>query len=140
VRVAIPILGNRISPLLDVAMQLLVVDVDGFSEVGRREVRVDEPDRPSRARRIEGLGADVVICGAVSRTLEAMLSSAGIRMIPNTCGSVDEVLAAFISRNFSRQSFLMPGCRGARRRFRGRHRGGRRGRGRGNAGRNRNWE
>jgi predicted Fe-Mo cluster-binding NifX family protein len=59
----------------------------------------------------------VLICGAISRPLEAMLLSAGVEVIPQTCGPVEEVLKAFMSGKLTEKAFLMPGCCGRRRRF-----------------------
>jgi len=126
-RLLIPVHEGRISPLFDVARTLLLVDVEGDVEVGRRELQVRETGQMERARRVAALGVQTVICGAISRSLEALLSSSGVWVIPNTCGPVEEVLAGFVTRRFGPRSFLMPGCRGQRRRFRGRH-GRRRGR------------
>jgi hypothetical protein len=42
--------------------------------------------------------------------MEAMLTSAGMKVIPNTCGSLDEVTAAFFAGNLTERAFLMPGC------------------------------
>jgi predicted Fe-Mo cluster-binding NifX family protein len=127
-RLLIPIHEGRISPLFDVARTLLLVDVEGDVETARRELRIKETGQLERARRVASLGVHTVICGAISRSLEALLFSAGVSVIPNTCGPVEEVLAGFVTGRFGPRSFLMPGCRGQRRRFRGRHR--RRGRGR----------
>jgi predicted Fe-Mo cluster-binding NifX family protein len=121
-RVVLPIHEERISPVLDVARQFLVLEMDRESEVRRREVRIESTDLVARARRIAELGSHVVICGAVSWPLEVMLASAGVRVIPNTCGSIGDVVAAFMTGNLTEQAFLMPGCTG--RRHRHRHRGG----------------
>lgn len=123
--VMIPTFRGRISPVFDVASHLVLVDVEGDRELGRREVRFENTGLVSRAKRIAELGTHVLICGAISRPLEAMLASAGVRVIPNTCGSVEEVLWAFLSGQLTERAFLMPGCCGRRRRSRGRHRRGR---------------
>jgi predicted Fe-Mo cluster-binding NifX family protein len=68
---------------------------------------------------------DALICGAISWPLELALTSAGIEVIAQTCGDVDEVLEAFLAGQLEQEKFLMPGCCGRRRRFRK----GRRGRG-----------
>ena len=122
-RVGIPILRDRISPVFDVSERLALIDVEGDRVIRRAEVLMEKAGHVARAGLIAKLGVQVLICGAVSRPLEAMLVSAGVRIIPNTCGVVEEILDAFISDNFSEQAFLMPGCQGRRRRFR--HRGGR---------------
>ena len=115
------------SPVFDVAKRLLVVQLKGDGPVNQEEVAVEETQILSRAKRVAQLGVEVLICGAISMPLEAMLVSAGVRVIPHTCGTVEEVLQAFASGRLTDETFLMPGCCGRRRRFRGRHRGGQRG-------------
>ena len=117
-RTAIPISDGRISPVFDAARHLLLVDIQNGGEVWRTEQIVEEPELGPRARRVAELDADVLICGAISRPLEAMLLSAGVEVIPQTCGPVEDVLEAFIAGRLTEQAFVMPGCCGHRRRFR----------------------
>jgi predicted Fe-Mo cluster-binding NifX family protein len=126
-KLAIPTWNSRVSPVFDVAQRLLVVTLDGDGEVGRAEAAIQETQLADRAKRVTQLGVDVLICGAISMPLEAMLVSTGMRVIPHTCGTVEEVLQAFASGRLTDETFLMPGCCGRRRRFRGHHRGGRAG-------------
>jgi predicted Fe-Mo cluster-binding NifX family protein len=117
-RVAIPISDGRISPVFDAARRLLLVDVENGREVWRTAQLVEEPELGPRARRVAELGVDVLICGAISRPLEAMLVSAGVEVVPQTCGQAENVLGAFLSGQLTEQAFLMPGSCG-RRRLRG---------------------
>ena len=114
-RTAIPVSDGRISPVFDAARRLLLVDIENGREVRRTEQTVEEPELGPRARRVAESGADVLICGAISRPLEAMLLSAGVGVIPQTCGPVEDVLKAFISGKLTEQAFVMPGCCGHRR-------------------------
>lgn len=111
--------------MLDVARHLLVVDVETNAEVARREADLDGTHLPARLKRICELDVEILICGAVSRPLEAALISAGVRVIPQTCGPVEDVLRAFLSGRLTDEAFLMPGCCGRRRRLRGWRRRGR---------------
>ena len=123
-RVAIPTWSARVSPVFDVAKHLLLVDFDGEAEAGRQEAAIEEPELGARTRRVAKLGVDVLICGAISAPLEAMLVSAGVRVIPHTCGPTEEVLRAFARGRLPDEAFLMPGCCRRRRRFRGGRRRG----------------
>ena len=122
-RVAIPTWSGRVSPVFDVAKQLLLVDLDGEAAAGRQEAAIEGTELGARARRVVELGVDVLICGAISMPLEAMLVSLGVRVIPHTCGPTEEVLRAFASGRLPDEAFLMPGCC-RRRRFRGGRRKG----------------
>lgn len=126
--VAIPTWRGRISPVFDVAGHLLLVDAQNDREIRREEATVEPSNIPARAKRMTELGTNVLICGAISWPLERLLVSAGVQVVSQTCGPVEDVLRAFLSGQLTEQAFLMPGCCGRRRRFRGR-RGGGRGRG-----------
>lgn len=118
-KVAIPQWRGRVSPVFDVAANVLVVEVDDGVERARREAVFDVEDLQGRAARLREIGADVLVCGAISRPLELAVSAAGIEVIPQTCGDVERVLAAFIGGRLNQGAFLMPGCCGRRRRFQG---------------------
>ena len=125
-KVAIPTWSGRVSPVFDAAKCLTMTEVEGGVLGGREQVAIDEVDPAARARRVKQLGVDVLICCGISGSLEAMLASAGVWVIPQTCGPADEVLQAFATGRLTDRAFLMPGCRGRRRRFRERYRGNRR--------------
>jgi len=124
-KIAVPEWQGRISPVLDVASKILLVDIEDHRELQRQHDTLVPSDLWARAAAIRQMGPDVLICGAVSWPLEAAIRSAGIQVIGNICGPVDEVLAAYREGRLDDNVFLMPGCCGQRRRFRG---GGRRGR------------
>jgi len=115
--VALSVWLGRISPVFDVAKNLLLVSVDGQESVGRELRPIGPLDMPGRARRVSELGVDVLICGAISRPLESLLTAAGVRVLPQTCGPVEEVLKAFLAGRLDDGAFLMPGCCGRRRRM-----------------------
>lgn len=125
-RVAIPQWQGRVSPVFDVAASLLLVEVADSQEVRRQEVALTTTDPTKRARQVAGLGAEYLICGAISRPLELALLSAGVKVIPHICGGVEEVLAAYRQHTLTDEAFLMPGCCGRRRRARRSGRGRRR--------------
>lgn len=109
-KVAIPCWQVRVSPVLDVASKALLVTLDRGRETTRQEVSVEGTGSLHRAQHILRLGADTVICGAVSRSLELALHSVGIEVIAHICGQVDDVLAAFIDKRLDEDAYLMPGC------------------------------
>ena len=123
-KVALTTWDGRVSPVFDVARRLLVVEVERNTEIGRSEVDLGESRLAARASRVTALGVHVLICGAISWPFEAMLTSAGVRVIPQTCGPVEDVLRALLAGQLASEVFLMPGCCGRRRRFRGGRRHG----------------
>jgi predicted Fe-Mo cluster-binding NifX family protein len=122
-RIAIPICDGRISPVFDVARRLIVVDVENRGEISRIEHTLENTEITARARRVADLGVDVLICGAISLSLEKMLRGADVEVVGRTCGEAEQVLRAFVDGKMTEQSFLMPGCAHRRRlrTRRGRH-------------------
>jgi predicted Fe-Mo cluster-binding NifX family protein len=108
-KVAIPFWQGRVSPVLDVAGRILLVDIEGDREQNRQEISLPAQGPMQRARSLARLGVDVLICGAVSRGLEMALAAAGVRVIPYTCGEVAEVLSAYRDGRLEQGSFRMPG-------------------------------
>jgi predicted Fe-Mo cluster-binding NifX family protein len=75
-------------------------------------VKLNAADVAGRANQIKDRQIDVLICGAISRSLEASLISLGIRVYAFMRGSVEDVLAAYQNGNLDHAVFAMPGCRG----------------------------
>lgn len=114
-RIAIAAHDDRVSPVFDVARHLVVVDADGSEEQSRQRLALNGASLTARVREIKNAAIGVLICGAISRPLEAALVAEGIQVIPQTCGPTDEVLAAFLSQQLTGERYLMPGCCGRRR-------------------------
>ena len=123
-RLGIPVWGDRVSPVLDAAARLVVVDLDEGGEP--TEVALGQTGGARRASAIAGLGLDVLICGAVTAHLANLLEASGVRVVPWVSGTVDDVVSAFREDALSKARFSMPGCRCGR--GRRRHGGGGKGR------------
>jgi len=124
-KVAMTVWNGRISPVLDAARSLLVVEMENGVASSRREEFVLGESVQEKLSRLEELGVETLVCGAVSRPLAKMIASRGIRLIPFVCGDSEEVLKAVAANRIPGTAFSMPGC-GFGRRSRGRR--GRRGR------------
>ena len=125
-KLAIPVWQGRISPVFDVAGQLLLVELTDGREVVREERLVEGSTADERAQNLAKLGVGTLICAGISQSLETDLTDRGVRVIARLCGNVEEVLAAFVAGRLREERFAMPGCCGQRRQ---RHRGGCRRRG-----------
>ena len=117
-KVVIPHWQGRVSPVFDVAGQMLVIEIDGGRESARQERHLDAEFPQARAAWLVQEGIDVLICGAISRCLESAVVQAGVEVIPQICGDVECILSAFIDGQLEQDAFRMPGCRGQRRALR----------------------
>ncbi len=124
-RVAISDFDGRVSPVFDVATHLTVIEYQEEKEVGQVGYDLASADPYQRAEFLGSLHVDALICGAISRPLELLLAEKGIAVHGRVCGSVTEVLQAFIRGELGGARFRLPGCpaEGHRRWRRGRCRG-----------------
>jgi predicted Fe-Mo cluster-binding NifX family protein len=61
--------------------------------------------------RLAGVQADVLICGAVSQQLAALLRAYEIQVVGFVTGEVDAVVEAYIHGRLPDPAFAMPGSR-----------------------------
>jgi predicted Fe-Mo cluster-binding NifX family protein len=109
-RVAIPLWQGRVSPVFDESSRILLVDVSNKQEQRRQEESLISQNPFERAQLLPKLGVDLLICGMISQTQRAALASAGVRIIPHICGSMEDVIAAFLDGRIESGALLMPGC------------------------------
>ena len=126
-KIAIPTWNNRVSSAFDFAHKVLLVDIEGGSETGRSEVSLPPESDSEKVSRLKTLNTEVLICGAISRSLASRVGASGIRVLPYVVGSVDEILKAYLTGKLTQPQFALPGSwPGARKGFRRRHRSARR--------------
>lgn len=109
-RIAIPIWNDHVSPVFDSAERLLVVEVDHDQKTACRSTILLEPNQARRAAQLSRLGIDQLLCGAVSRALEDLLNSSGVRVHGRIRGEVEDVLQAFLTDGLDDHRFCLPGC------------------------------
>ena len=107
-RIALSIWEDKVSPVLDTAARLLIIDNESHRE-SRFVANLPEKDLSERCAFIRSLDIDVLICGAVSRHLIKMLLASGIEVVSGISGHVEDVLNAHLHGNLAQSKFLMPG-------------------------------
>jgi len=118
-KIAIPIWNGYVSSAFDFAHRLLLLEIQNGSETKRSEISLDPESITQRAARLKTLGADVLICGAISRSLASMVTASGIKVLPYTVGPVDEVIKAYLTDKLAQPQYVLPGFwPGARKGFR----------------------
>lgn len=115
-KVAIPHWQGRVSPVFDVAGEALVVELVDGAEASRRVLALTGRDLADRAAALVEAGVEVLICGALSRPMASALAAAGVEVIGQTCGDLEQVLEAYRQGRLQQDRFRMPGCCGRRRR------------------------
>lgn len=110
VLIAIPVLQERISPVLDTATRLLLITRQRGKERARREVILRPLTPEELARSLAELHVDVLLCAALSQGLLRELERLGLRVQSHLCGATEAVLRAFCCDRLNRPEFRMPGC------------------------------
>jgi len=119
-RIAVPEWKGRVSPVFDVARELLVVDFEDRRELRRSLESLAQTLPPLRADGLAQRGVNVLLCGGISAPLLRMLEARGIDVIPGISGDVSQVLQGYLAGELTDRRFAMPGWRGpGGRRYRG---------------------
>jgi predicted Fe-Mo cluster-binding NifX family protein len=121
-KAAFSIWDNRIAPVFDVARHICLVQAapGGVIQKSQEELMGDAPVQ--KVLRLMELGADTLVCGAISRPVLEMFSGYGIRVFPFVAGELQRVIDAWLRGALDGDRLAMPGCRG---RARGRMHAGR---------------
>jgi len=123
-KTAFPFWNNRIAPVFDVARQLLLVESTAGRIIRETEEPMPADDMGAKGECMTRLGVNTLVCGAISRPMQGLISSCGITLIPFVAGDLREVIQAWIEGRIQDRKFAMPGCCSQER-----QRGGRSGRG-----------
>ncbi len=110
-RIVIPSWHNHVSPVLDVAELLLLVEYESGKICSIKEIRLGACSPKTLAYALKKVGVDIVICGVLGKPYEFALLGANISIVSGICGAVDEVLAAHMENRLSDKNYLMPGAR-----------------------------
>ena len=109
-RLAIPVWDGRISPVLDVAREVLFVDLEQGKIQNRNTVYLGNKTPTERAEIFKENGVTEVLCGAVSEYFFRAINNRGIDVVPWVTGRVEDILNAFASGHITDPCFRMPGC------------------------------
>ncbi len=110
-KTAFAVWNKRIAPVFDVARRVIIVESETAPGATPTTVLLSGDQPLQKVRQLTALGADSLVCGAISRALRAALTAGGIRVIPFIAGDVQEVIDAWRGPHFEVDAFAMPGRR-----------------------------
>ncbi|MCF8024971.1 MAG: hypothetical protein K9K82_05740 [Desulfobacteraceae bacterium] len=108
-KIALTVLNGRISPLFDSARTVLIVDVGQGGTIEKLIEYFEDDSAFSKARKLDSLGVNVLICGGISNIYATAVDACQIRLVPFTAGRDEEVLKAYLYGNINQKKFRMPG-------------------------------
>jgi predicted Fe-Mo cluster-binding NifX family protein len=111
-KAAFSVWDNRIAPVFDVARQMFLLETDAGRVISETFRTLDEDLSLWKALTLADLGIEVLICGAISRSLAEAISAYGVCLFPFVAGDLEEVKGAWLSGRLDIRRFAMPGCCG----------------------------
>jgi len=115
-KVAIPIFLDRISPRLDCARKLLVLEIEKNRLVEKRELDISHWPSDEKIIQLRRMGIGQLICGGIRLEDRSGLSRFGIQVASSLYGEVDTIIKEYLSGKLN-----VPCCRVRKRK--GRRRG-----------------
>lgn len=110
-RIGIPVWEGKVSPVLDTALKLQVVEVENQKVASRSLYHMNEHDLNRRCARIRGMEVDTIICGAISHPFLRMLMASGIHVIREISGTAEDVLETYLQGKLFDSNYIMPWCK-----------------------------
>ena len=108
--------NNRIAPVFDVARTACIVEVAQDGLVSRRFETLGDDLPAQKVLCLVKWKIATLVCGAISRSLQSILTAQAIRVIPFVAGDLQEVIDAWLNGSIEDASFAMPGYGGRRHR------------------------
>lgn len=130
-KTAYSIFGTRIAPVFDTARDILLVESRGQDIRGEDLHKLGGRNAAEDIAWMVSQGVERLVCGALSRPLQAMVNAAGIKTDAFVAGEARQVIQASLDGTLRGSAFTMPGCCGRRRMRQGCGAGRGRGHGRG---------
>lgn len=109
-RIAVTTWNRRISPVFDVAQNLLLVNIDMGEETFRCNLSLVGMTPQKKIETLKQNSVEVVLCGAISEYLLRLLTTSGLKVEPWISGDIEEVIQAILQNKLSDPRYHMPGC------------------------------
>lgn len=104
--------NERIAPVFDVARTVQLVEIQDEQIVHQEKIGLTGELANLKAACLAELGVSTLVCGAISRPLQQMISAYGIQVIAFVAGNLQEVIQAWIGGGLmGSRVYAMPGCR-----------------------------
>jgi predicted Fe-Mo cluster-binding NifX family protein len=117
-KAAFTVWNKRVAPVFDTAGEVLIVDVEEGDISAEYKVSLPVDNLAEKITLLKSTGAEVLICGAVSREAEEQVVAQGIQVFSFVSGEINEVIQAWLNNDLGKGPFIMPGCFGRRQRAR----------------------
>ena len=99
IKVAIPIFLDRISPRLDCARRMLILEIEKDRLVDKRELDISHWLPDEKIIQLRQLGIEQLICGGIRDQDRMGLNQLGIQVAFSVFGEVDRIIGEYLQGN-----------------------------------------
>jgi predicted Fe-Mo cluster-binding NifX family protein len=110
-KTAFAVWNKRIAPVFDVARRVVMVETTPAGREVQTQVLLTGDQPLQKVQQLTELGVDCLVCGAISRALQAVLRARRIRVVANLAGDLQAVIDAWRCRDAPIEPYAMPGRR-----------------------------
>jgi len=104
--------NDRIAPVFDVTRSIQLVEAKAGQIVSQSQASLNSEIPNLKASRLAELEVGTLVCGAISKPLETMITAFGIQVIPFVAGDLQEIIQAWMCGKLAGSAiYAMPGCR-----------------------------
>jgi len=114
-KIAVSYWHNKISPVMDVAENFLIIDILNGKPIKNRKINLSGKSHAEKVEYFVKRNIDVLLCGAISNRYHCLIMAKGIEVIPWLTGDIDGILDAYLYSKSLESGFIMPGRKGRRR-------------------------
>jgi predicted Fe-Mo cluster-binding NifX family protein len=108
-KTAFTVWNDRIAPLFDVSGKIHLVESEAGDITAQTSVCLDDPSPALKVRRLADLGVQMLVCGAISRAAQSMVTAHGIALVAYISGDLDTVIDAWRHDRLGADVLRMPG-------------------------------
>ncbi len=110
---AVSVSGDgMVSPFFESSKEACLVEFSGGSHIERRPLALDGLEGEAKIDVLHGHGVKLLLCGGMSRCLEAYARSYGIEVEPFLCGPMEAILKDFAGNGAISPERRTPVCPG----------------------------
>ena len=120
-KVAVTVWEDSVSTVCDFCNRLWIFDIEANETVGKSALSFEVRAWPLMVNRLKARRGQRSAVRGLSKPLERALVTAGIQVISWLCGSVEEILRAYLDGGLSDARFVLPGFGPGEGRARGRN-------------------
>ena len=103
--------NDRIAPVFDVSQWIQLVKTESGRIIHQNRESVAGETPSQKAFRLAELDVGILVCGAISRPMLAVIKAYGIEVVPFITGDLQEVIQAWLCGKLSgSDKYIMPGC------------------------------